>query len=89
MQRGAPSNDGASPSWPGIQRQRALYIRNMVKKIRTFFQEVRAEMQKVTWSTREELMGSTAVVLTTMLILSVFIGIADFIFSSALHAVLR
>jgi preprotein translocase subunit SecE len=61
----------------------------MIKKVGTFFQEVRAEMQKVTWSTREELIGSTAVVLTTMLILSTFIGVADFVFSQALQLVLR
>ena len=61
----------------------------MIKKVNTFFQEVRAEMQKVTWSTREELMGSTAVVLMTMLILSTFIGIADFICSHGLHIILR
>ncbi len=61
----------------------------MIKKVQTFFQEVRGEMQKVTWSTREELMGSTAVVLMTMFILSTFIGIADFIFSQALNIILR
>jgi preprotein translocase subunit SecE len=61
----------------------------MIHKVRAFFQEVRAEMQKVTWSTREELAGSTAVVLMTMLILSTFIGAADFIFSQTLHAILR
>lgn len=61
----------------------------MLKKVGTFFEEVRAEMQKVTWSTREELMGSTGVVLMTMLILSVFIGIADFVFSQGLHIILR
>ena len=61
----------------------------MVSKVRMFFQEVRAEMQKVTWSTREELAGSTAVVLVTMLILSSFIGAADLIFSSILRIILR
>ena len=61
----------------------------MIKKVTTYFEEVRAEMQKVTWSTREELMGSTAVVLMTMLILSTFIGIADFVFSQGLHIILR
>ena len=61
----------------------------MIKKVRAFFQEVRVEMQKVTWSTREELMGSTAVVLMTMLILSAFIGISDFVCSQALHILLR
>jgi preprotein translocase subunit SecE len=61
----------------------------MIKKIQGFLSEVRAEMQKVTWSTREELMGSTGVVLMTMLILSVFIGISDFIFSHFLSRLLR
>ncbi|MBI4353424.1 MAG: preprotein translocase subunit SecE [Candidatus Omnitrophica bacterium] len=46
-------------------------------------------MQKVTWSTREELIGSTNVVLVTMLILSAFIGMADFIFSNLLSWILR
>ena len=61
----------------------------MIKKIQNFFSEVRTEMQKVTWPTREELMGSTGVVLTTMLILSVFIGVADFMLANALKLVLR
>ena len=75
--------EAPSPSWPGIENG------SMIKKVGTFFQEVRAEMQKVTWSTREELIGSTAVVLVTMLILSTFIGITDFIFSQTLHIILR
>ena len=61
----------------------------MLNNIRKFFSEVRAEMQKVTWSTREEILGSTAVVLMTMLILSTFIGISDFILSRALSVILR
>lgn len=61
----------------------------MIAKIQKFFQEVRSEMQKVTWPTREELFGSTAVVLTTMLILSTFIGVADFLCAGALKIILR
>ena len=61
----------------------------MIKKVQGFFSEVRAEMQKVTWSTREELIGSTMVVLTTMLILSVFIGVVDFFMSHGLSMLLR
>ncbi len=61
----------------------------MIKKTQNFVSEVRAEMHKVTWPTREELMGSTLVVLMTMLILSTFIGIADFVFSHVLSLVLR
>ena len=61
----------------------------MLQKIKVFFAEVKAEMQKVTWPTREELTGSTAVVLITMVILSVFIGISDFAFANILKIVLR
>ena len=41
------------------------------------------------FSSREEIIGSTAVVLMTMLILSTFIGISDFILSRALSVLLR
>lgn len=61
----------------------------MVKKITGFFQEVRAELQKVTWPTRDELVGSTGVVLMVMLILSVYIGFADLVCSTALRILLR
>ena len=61
----------------------------MIGNIRKFLSEVRAEMQKVTWSTRQELIGSTGVVLMTMLILSTFIGVSDFILSHALSIILR
>jgi preprotein translocase subunit SecE len=61
----------------------------MIKKVQSFGAEVRQEMQKVTWPSREELMGSTGVVLGTMLLLSVFIGVVDFIMTSALSLVLR
>ncbi len=61
----------------------------MIKKVQGFFSEVRAEMLKVTWPNREELTGSTTVVLMTMLILSTFIGIADFIMSHFISILLR
>jgi len=61
----------------------------MLQKAKNFVFEVRAEMQKVTWPTREELVGSTMVVLMTMLILSTFIGVADFFMSLLLRVLLR
>ena len=61
----------------------------MIGKIRNFFLEVKAEMNKVTWPTREELVGSTGVVLMTMVILSAFIGVTDFIVSIAMTVFLR
>jgi len=61
----------------------------MLQKIKKFFSEVKAEMQKVTWPTWEELRGSTMVVLVTMAILSVFIGVTDFVMSQLISTILR
>ena len=64
-------------------------MKGLVVKTKNFFSEVGAEMKKVTWPTPEEIRGSTMVVLISMLILSVFIGVADFILSHLVKLLLR
>jgi preprotein translocase subunit SecE len=49
----------------------------MINKITQFIREVRLELGKVSWSTREELIGSTAVVFILTLIIAVFVFIID------------
>ena len=61
----------------------------MVGKITKFLNEVRVEFKKVTWSTREELIGSTAVVIVTILLLALFVGIVDALLSAAITVVFR
>ena len=51
--------------------------------------QVRGELSKVSWSTREELMGSTAVVLTFTALMAVYIGVIDFLLSIALKIVFK
>ena len=45
----------------------------MFKKISNYFGEVRQELSKVSWPTREELYGSVVVVVVLCLILSIFV----------------
>ena len=45
--------------------------------IKTFFNDVKLEMGKVSWPTRNELVSSTIIVLVSLTILSLFIGICD------------
>ena len=45
----------------------------MVKKISNYFSEIRQELSKVSWPSREELYGSVVVVIVLCLILSIFI----------------
>ncbi|HOU36635.1 MAG TPA: preprotein translocase subunit SecE [Candidatus Omnitrophota bacterium] len=61
----------------------------MIKKINTFLTEVRGELAKVSWSTREELMGSTAVVLVFTALMAIFIGMTDFVLSFVLKVIFR
>ena len=48
----------------------------MFKKIAEFFQEVKLELKKVVFPTRKEVIGSTWVVIVTVLIAAVFLWIA-------------
>ena len=49
----------------------------MFEKIKNFFHEVKVESKKVNYPSKDELIGSTWVVITTILIISVFLGIVD------------
>jgi preprotein translocase subunit SecE len=55
----------------------------MFGKIVKFLKEVKAELKKVTWPTKQELIGSTIVTVVVTLIVSVFIGIVDRLISLA------
>ena len=49
----------------------------MLKKIKEFFKEVKIELKKVVFPSREEVIGSTKVVLVLVLIIAVFLGFID------------
>lgn len=60
----------------------------MKEKLLSFFTDVRKEMEKVTWPTRDELLESTKIVITVSLIISVFTYVVDFIVSKAMQSIL-
>ena len=62
---------------------------NILAKPINFFNEVRSELSKVSWSTRKELMASTVLVITVTVILTVFIGIVDLALSRFLSVVFK
>jgi preprotein translocase subunit SecE len=59
------------------------------KKIKTFLIEVKQELGKVSWSTRQELIGSTFVVIVVTFVVAVFIGIIDLLLSKTLSLVFK
>jgi preprotein translocase subunit SecE len=56
----------------------------MFQKISKYFSEVGQELSKVSWPSREELYGSTVVVVVLCLVVSVFIFGVDFILNHLL-----
>ncbi len=61
----------------------------MMEKIKEFFREVKVEMKKVVYPSREELIGSTWVVIVTAIVISVFLGIVDLGLSKLVRIALR
>ena len=52
----------------------------MIEQITAFFRESYTELQKVTWISRKEVMGSTLVIMVLIGILSVFVALIDMFF---------
>ena len=64
-------------------------IVELLNALKTFLSEVKIELKKCTWPTRQELIGSTMVVVISVLILGVFVGLSDTVLMGLLRAVLR
>jgi len=64
-------------------------ITELIDVLKTFLGEVKTELKKCTWPTRQELVGSTMVVVVSVIILGVFVGLSDTMLVGILRAVLR
>jgi len=53
---------------------------NPFLKVQEFVMEVWTELKKSSWPTRRELIDSTIVVIVTILILGIFVALADLVF---------
>ena len=58
-----------------------------MEKIQKFLKEVVAELRKVTWPSKDELIGSTIVTIVVSTIIAIFIGIVDRILTVAIQAI--
>ena len=59
----------------------------IISKPINFVKEVRVQLTKVSWPTREELIGATVVVIVSIFLAATFIGIVDLIFSRILSLI--
>ena len=57
----------------------------MLKKIKGFINDVKVEMSKVSWPTREELSNSTMIVTVVSILFTIFIFLVDSILSKLME----
>lgn len=65
-----------------------LWRKGHLMKLSTYVVETREELKKCTWPTRDELAGSTVVVLISTAMLSSLIMVADFLILKLVRGVL-
>ena len=61
----------------------------MIAKIQKFIGEVLAEMKKVSWTTRRELVDSTLIVILSSFLLGFYVGVIDFVFSKGVAVIIK
>ena len=80
MQRAGQVDAEGSP----VARDRRQPAQTARKEERTspgqFFKEVRSELRKVAWPTREELTRYSIIVLVTIVVLTLFVTVLDWVF---------
>jgi preprotein translocase subunit SecE len=64
-------------------------VKGTVGRVTTFLSEVRAEVKKVVFPSRQETVGSTGVVIVFVLILGVFLSFVDTIWLHVVGVVIR
>ena len=64
-------------------------VKGIVDQSVQFLREVKVELKKVAWPSKKQTMGSTAVVLILVFIISAFLGIVDMGLSSLVRLVLQ
>ncbi|MFA6526981.1 MAG: preprotein translocase subunit SecE [Candidatus Babeliales bacterium] len=60
-----------------------------MNKVMTFFNEVKAELKKVTWPMRDELVGATAIVCIVVAVFAILLGTMDAFFSYIIGTVIK
>jgi preprotein translocase subunit SecE len=63
-------------------------VLTVLAKTKTFFDEVKIELGKVTWPTRKETIGTTWVVMVFSLLISFYLGACDVILTKLMRLIL-
>jgi len=82
-------DEGGAPGAPAWLSGALGWGPRKLRELRTFFSEVRAELKKVTWPSRQEVYTTTIVVIATTIFFGFYLFFADMLFSRALSLLLK
>lgn len=57
-------------------------------RVTKYLREVRAEIRKVTWPSRQEVIRLSAIVLVVLVVMSSFMAIVDYLFSRLMQVII-
>jgi len=64
-------------------------IKNGFDRFKRFLREVRSELRKVTWPTRDQVKSYSLVVASVIIVLTVLLWLADSVFSQVLKLIIK
>jgi preprotein translocase subunit SecE len=64
-------------------------IKDWTEKTKQFYLDVRSEMKKVSWPGRQEVFGTTIVVIVAVFFFGLYLGLVDYLLALGLDRVLR
>jgi preprotein translocase subunit SecE len=64
-------------------------IKHWTQNAKQFYYDVRSEMKKVSWPGRQEVVGTTIVVIVAVFFFGLYLGLVDYLLAMGLDRVLR
>ena len=63
-------------------------IKGWYQSSRVFYQDVRSEMKKVSWPSRDEVFGTTVIVVASVFFFGIYLGLIDAVLAQGFKKVL-
>ena len=63
-------------------------VKNWAQSGKQFYNDVRGEMKKVSWPARQEIVGTTVVVVVAVFFFGTYLGLVDYLLAMGLDKVL-
>lgn len=77
---------GSNPACPVFYY---YVVGGIMSKIGQFFRESKAELKKVVWPSRDDVVSSIKVVIISTIVVAVILGLLDFAFTEAFRAIMK